>query len=359
MPTLRKAVCGNGIVEESEECDCGTMEECMKLDPCCDPATCKLIMHAECSVGPCCKNCKLLSPDHLCRSSRGECDIPEFCDGKIGQCPEDLFKRNGAVCSSGLGYCFEGLCPVLRNQCQDIWGGDSKFASRSCFERLNILGTPNGNCGFDDKSEIQKCAIENVYCGALQCSEGEKAPVSSETLPINFVVYKMNADGAIHECKALTLSLFDKKHGIIKEGTKCGYKKLCLNHTCTKIRDIVHGKCPHEDIQNTCSSHGVCTNKNTCVCEEGWKGDDCGIVDEEWKLGKGSAGYHDSSEDSNISPHLGNTELKLSPKLAFTVLVSSVIVGLTLVIIVLLFLFYRNPEPPKKVKKSERGKRGH
>ena len=31
--------CGNSIVEEGEECDCGDVEEC----PCCNPKTCKLL----------------------------------------------------------------------------------------------------------------------------------------------------------------------------------------------------------------------------------------------------------------------------------------------------------------------------
>ncbi|GFT37222.1 zinc metalloproteinase-disintegrin-like HF3 [Trichonephila clavipes] len=59
MPTLRMSICGNSILEEPEECDCGPPEECAKHDPCCDPVTCRLIKHAECSSGPCCKKCKV------------------------------------------------------------------------------------------------------------------------------------------------------------------------------------------------------------------------------------------------------------------------------------------------------------
>ncbi|GIX84798.1 disintegrin and metalloproteinase domain-containing protein 33 [Caerostris extrusa] len=288
-------------------------QECAKHDPCCDPVTCRLIKHAECSSGPCCKKCKdclafykhvmLFSDKCNYNASKKRVWHSRILRRKNGQCPDDLFKKNGAICAGGLGYCFQGQCPLLKTQCQDIWGEDAENANAACYERLNILGTPNGNCGFDKRGEIQNARLSrNSFCGSLQCSNGGKTPVAKEILPIDFVVYKMNSEGAVHECKTRTFSSTDLQHGLVKDGTKCGYQKLCLNQTCTSIRSILSGKCPLEELQATCSGHGICTNINTCSCEEGWKGSDCSTEDEGLQKGhtKSIADYYDAAEGSAL-----------------------------------------------------------
>merc|ERR1719410_1709574 len=65
MPTrvFGDADCGNGFVEEGEDCDCGS-GDCSSLDPCCDGSTCQFADPSyECgsAAGPCCESCMFVS----------------------------------------------------------------------------------------------------------------------------------------------------------------------------------------------------------------------------------------------------------------------------------------------------------
>jgi len=96
-------VCGNGIIEGSEECDCGTPELCKKKDSCCQPHNCKLKRSAQCSdfnTPDCCKNCLFKRQGTLCREGRNNCDLPEYCTGESAMCPADVYRRDGSTCSN-------------------------------------------------------------------------------------------------------------------------------------------------------------------------------------------------------------------------------------------------------------------
>ena len=59
----------------NEECDSGMTE-----DNCCNAATCKLVVGAECSdsVSECCRNCNFLGGDHICYESKNIFDRKEY-----------------------------------------------------------------------------------------------------------------------------------------------------------------------------------------------------------------------------------------------------------------------------------------
>merc|ERR1712025_576330 len=79
-----KSKCGNLIVEEGEECDCGDITQCK--NKCCDAKTCKLKPLAKCAHGGCCHDCQPAPRGMNCRKPKDECDIVDTCDGKSATC---------------------------------------------------------------------------------------------------------------------------------------------------------------------------------------------------------------------------------------------------------------------------------
>ncbi|KAG7191160.1 hypothetical protein KM043_007181 [Ampulex compressa] len=111
------AICGNGVVEEDEECDCGWEENCN--DPCCHPQRlyhapheipCRLADAAVCSPsqGPCCTSGCTLRNGDKCRDDNG-CRDASFCDGRGPQCPPSINKPNKTICNEEF-VCYMGEC---------------------------------------------------------------------------------------------------------------------------------------------------------------------------------------------------------------------------------------------------------
>ncbi|KAL4882051.1 Metallo-peptidase family M12-domain-containing protein [Aspergillus karnatakaensis] len=123
--TYTGAQCGNGIVEEGEDCDCGGEENCGNND-CCDASTCKFKNDAVCDDANdnCCISCQYASSDVVCRASRGECDFAETCTGNSSACPTDTYKDDGDDCGdSGSGLkCASGQCTSRDAQCESYMG---------------------------------------------------------------------------------------------------------------------------------------------------------------------------------------------------------------------------------------------
>lgn len=86
--------CGNGIVEDGEECDPGSVDSA-----CCDPSTCRFRSGAVCDPvnSLCCTSmCQIAQGGTVCRSSiDSQCDKQEVCDGTNAACPKDEFESNG------------------------------------------------------------------------------------------------------------------------------------------------------------------------------------------------------------------------------------------------------------------------
>ncbi|KAI8882405.1 zincin, partial [Backusella circina FSU 941] len=135
--------CGNGVLEEGEECDTGGQETA-----CCDPKTCKLINDAICedSNGSCCHKCQLLPKTHVCRPSASICDVEEYCTASSPFCPADTFIKDGTICGSNELKCASGHCTSRDAQC--LSRGATLNVTRSCVtnnEECQVLCNSPGN----------------------------------------------------------------------------------------------------------------------------------------------------------------------------------------------------------------------
>lgn len=143
--------CGNKIVEEGEECDCGydqkeCTEQCcyprevepyLEADPQAKPCTRRRGAICSPSEGPCCSEKCRYEPNHkLCREDR-ECTFKSNCNGYRASCPTAPAKPNKTECNGGTQVCWSGSC--VGSICQ-------KYDMEECFLTSRSGAKPDEMC---------------------------------------------------------------------------------------------------------------------------------------------------------------------------------------------------------------------
>lgn len=161
---ISENVCGNGIVEEGEECDCGGPEGC-KGNTCCDPLTCKFTTGSQCDDlnDHCCNNCKFASSSTVCRDSTGPCDFTEYCPGNSTECPAIRIKKDGTSCTLSSNnatnlQCISGHCTSRDLQCVTLMGNRTRSFSGNA---LNVVRA----CS--DDSSCQLSCVDPTYGNSM------------------------------------------------------------------------------------------------------------------------------------------------------------------------------------------------
>ncbi|KAB0373163.1 hypothetical protein FD755_014822 [Muntiacus reevesi] len=225
VPQGRASICGNGVLEPPEQCDCGAKESCEHLK-CCDPLTCALLGNADCGSGPCCgkKSCRILDRGIPCRKSVDPCDFPEFCNGVSEFCVPDIRAADLQTCNNKSSYCFGGVCQDRTKQCQDLFGKFAKESSYQCTEEVNFLNDVFGNC------QGRPCYFHQLLCGKLVCHWTHSLIVPRDDIDIQYTYLEghicMSASFRIHVQSDPTVA---------QNGTMCDQEKVCnsrLNCHC-------------------------------------------------------------------------------------------------------------------------------
>ncbi|NXW95419.1 ADAM2 protein, partial [Alopecoenas beccarii] len=187
----RAPVCGNGVVERGEQCDCGRSRACLKANCC--TRRCQFQPGAQCSSGLCCDKCQLKSKNTPCRPpADAQCDLPEFCDGSSASCPPDLYVQDGHDCERNTGYCYKGRCRSPDLQCRALYGRASRSAPVACYEEFNSQRDRFGHCGYQPRLGFKPCLWRNLRCGKLICTYPYSSPFTSQAAAVSYA--KVNKD---------------------------------------------------------------------------------------------------------------------------------------------------------------------
>ncbi|KAM6149591.1 disintegrin and metalloproteinase domain-containing protein 32 [Erethizon dorsatum] len=238
-----RPVCGNGIVEGNETCDCGTEQ--------------------------------FLQAGTLCRPMQHpECDIPEYCNGTSEQCVPDVFIKNGHQCKNNSFICYNGDCHDLDARCESYFGEGSKNAPFACYEEVNAQVDMFGNCG-KSPHQYRLCGWRNLICARLICTYPFQTPYIQPSISVIYAYVRNNI------CISLFNTSSPKGHDpfVVKSGAECDIGRVCVNRVCVESRMI---KDASYLCTKRCNGHGVCNSKDECNCTDGYLPPNCQAQSRGW-----------------------------------------------------------------------------
>lgn len=273
--SLTQDRCGNHVVEETEQCDCGSFKQCYS-SPCCN-SNCRFTTGSACDTGRCCTNCTFSPVGTLCRPIQNICDLPEYCRGLSSKCPNNVYMQDGTPCTED-GYCYRGNCTDRSIHCKEIFGGKAVNAPRSCYE-INKRANRFGHCRRAEMTyRFGSCANADILCGRLQCINVTHLPQLQEHVAFHqsLILDHLCFGVGSHRGTGTT------DVGPVRDGSLCDSGRYCQNSYCNGSIEAMNYDCTPEK----CNLRGVCNNLRHCHCHEGWEPPRC--------LQKGAGGSVDS-----------------------------------------------------------------
>ncbi|XP_042315952.1 disintegrin and metalloproteinase domain-containing protein 9-like isoform X2 [Sceloporus undulatus] len=349
MPTkiFRGKVCGNGVTEEDEDCDCGVTEDIegagilsLFLLPGAklshkrqqnqvlqgseekylfsDSSNSEdMAAQGEPRVSGTLRNVKTHTLRQLSDCRRNGC-CQENCKSKpdidclYGSCCEKCkFSEEGTVCREAMSECdLPEYCNGTSAECPpDLYKQDGMPCSdgNSCFlgDCLNLhkhcialFGKDAQQAPLSCFKELNMRGDQSGNCGGdgetyIKCNEEDVLCGRLQCIHIKRIPKMSTGQGVIQTPVEDTLCWGTEFHlgrdsydlGAVKDGTTCGADKICLNRSCVDLA-VLDYNCDF----SKCNNHGVCNNNGNCHCTYGWAPPFC--------AGKGYGGSIDSGPPS-------------------------------------------------------------
>ncbi len=236
--------CGNGIVEEGEECDLGAFNG--------NPGLC------------CNETCKFDRTGRECRASAGICDVAEECSGESATCPPDDKRMEGLGCREGTAFSCEqdSFCDGISNDCPPNLPLEAGIVCRpkngfcDVLERCNGVNTTCPEDKFRNSSlicrpAINQCDLTEVCSGnSADCPEDIFKPVSTPCSLDNLTCTLELCDG--RECV------------IVLNNCDCETDQDCIDQlgdlTICLTTECIETDCDNTPIEDTCFIDGRCFN---------------------------------------------------------------------------------------------------
>lgn len=308
--------CGDGIVQTNEICDIGsqlccgkdcrsfaykgtvcrdTVDICDALEVCpgnsgdCPPDTylnstivCQQ-PYGLCGAGVTCSGygpgCPaygaVLPSTYQCRKSKGQCDLPEFCDNVTAICPPDLFSSE--LCRKGASQCdVPEYCDSINPKCPpDLYANSSVacIADGAGCKTAHCFGLTTECVVSQVEDCIETIPLQNLFpeCLATSCQEG--GVCVDEILPgscfIDGACYSNRESNPANSCQMCMASSSQTVWSNAIDGSfchtlspsgPCSGQDVCLQGVCTDVYLPSTSEC--RAIQGDCDEPEFCTESS-------------------------------------------------------------------------------------------------